>query len=664
MKNMRPAFSLQSVNRSVFFDETLRSPWFWFIAAGYMLRIFFMPLTGQHDVMFMPWMTHFINQGHFNLYAFLFDKFGDIVMHRPGVWAPYPYGFYAFTAGWLEFLDRIGAWNLDNWDSIWVVLNPARSVFLLKAAYLPFDLMIGFVLFRVGGRLGLALWAWSATAIYTPFMMGQNDIYATAFATIGIYAAARSIQIADSRHTLSQSFSNRLLLNKWAILASILLGLGATFKIYPLLLLLPLVLVMTKQLRARLLLLCIGLLFFVISVLPFVTTPVFMNGVLLNPEGAKIMQEIQLFGVSVSPFFIGYLLLIGMILVVDAPHNPPYLVWFIGAAVMALLFLWAPTPFYWLIWITPLLIGVVNRARGLLYAWFALQSFFALTILVEHRELGVALPIHLYDGFNVPNLPTALAITHPVLARLFSDGWGIVNALFVTALLAVLWYSFTAVVKKHHLFIYGPKVLWGIAAPVMIMLMGLTANLYASKDLVSQNNWYEWQSQTFAAGDQVVQELSLGSGELTGVRLRFEEASPASVLTLCIYPDGDLEQEPIACASRTMADQVENQILYFEFDDTVLVRTQHHPMVSIRVDGPDASITLPYATVSEERLLFFGEAALNGSLDVSALTSFSVRKAFEELIVNNILHDRYLLLSIGLVTGLTLLVIAVIFRKP
>jgi hypothetical protein len=198
--------------------KTIRSPLFWLILSGYILRIGLMPTTGQHDVMFMPWTTHFINLGNFNIYAYLYEKFGDVVMNRPAVWAPYPYGFYAFTATWLEALQKLGAMSLVTWNSIWEVAHPARQVFLLKLAYLPFDLTIAYVLFRSCGLTGLALWSLSPAAIYTPFMMGQNDIYATAFAVAGVYAATKSLNISSEKRSIFKPF-----LDRWQILSCLLL---------------------------------------------------------------------------------------------------------------------------------------------------------------------------------------------------------------------------------------------------------------------------------------------------------------------------------------------------------------------------------------------------------------------------------------------------------
>ena len=124
------------------FLRIVRSPWFWVVLAGYLLRIALMPLSGQNDVMFMPWMSRYVAQGHFNLYAFLYEKYGEIVMHRPGVWAAYPYGFYGLTAAWLWLLDKLGLVDLAGWEGVWQVVHSARMVFLFKLAYLPFDLGI------------------------------------------------------------------------------------------------------------------------------------------------------------------------------------------------------------------------------------------------------------------------------------------------------------------------------------------------------------------------------------------------------------------------------------------------------------------------------------------------------------------------------------------
>jgi hypothetical protein len=138
------------------------------------------------------------------------------------------------------------------------------------------------------------------------------------------------------------------------------------------------------------------------------TTPTFIDGVLLNPEGAQIFREIHLFGVTVSPFLLSYSILLGYLIITPVTHTPK-MVWHTAFIIIALLFLWTPGMFYWLIWITPFLIGAIYRSQKLVFVWFLLQLTFAITIVNQHRELGIALPIHLAHIFNMPNLLTAIA---------------------------------------------------------------------------------------------------------------------------------------------------------------------------------------------------------------------------------------------------------------
>ncbi|MBP1467860.1 hypothetical protein EYB53_019245 [Candidatus Chloroploca sp. M-50] len=638
-----------------------KSPWFWLIAAGYMLRIMVMPITGQHDVMFMPWMTHYINQGHFNLYAFLYEKFGDIVMHSPGVWAPYPYGFYLFTAGWLEFLEKMGLVDLTAWDSVWQVSHPARYVFLFKAAYLPFDLVIGYILYKTSGRVGLALWAWSPTVIYTAFMMGQNDIYATTFAVAGTYAASKATQITPQ----SQVPSVRVL-DKWAILSCLLLGVGGSFKIYPLFLLAPLVLMIEKRWWQRFSLFFLGCFIFGVSLLPFLTTPAFVKGVLLNPEGTQIFREIQLFGMSVSPFLLGYVILVGHLIINPANHLP-WMVWFASLVSIALVFLWVPVPFYWLIWITPLLIGAISRFPKLIFAWGLVQLTFALMMVNQHRELGVALPIHLAPIFNVPNLPTALAVAHPDLYRIFITILPIVNVFLVTALLMTIWFSARVLTQVHQekfvAFDLKPQWWIGVALPTTIMLLMLGANLFFSRDFVSHTNRYNWQNHTLTVNDYVLQELGLEQKEMTGVRLRFVDADPLAVLKVCVYQNNDMNQEPLNCASRSIAEQVENKALYFVFDKAIVFEDNETPTVKIQTENNNTSmVILPYTTLTENSLKF-NEITLNGSLDISALSSFNITEAFNILVVENILKDAWLLGAIAIITALVVVFLGVLLGK-
>ena len=624
-----------------------------------MLRLLMMPLMGQHDVMFMPWMSRFINQGHPNLYSFLYENFGEVVMNRPGVWAPYPYGFYIFTSGWLGLLEKVGAINLATWDNIWEVPYPARYVFLFKLPYLFFDFVIGYILYRTGGRVALTLWALSPTAIYTPFMMGQNDIYATAFVILGVHTAAKSSQIVSQSQT-----TQVCLLDKWALCSSIFLGIGAIFKSFPLFLLPPLAIVTKKNWKSRLFLIFLSCLIFGVFALPFLTTPTFVDGVLLNPEGANIFRQVQLFGLSVSPFLVSYVILISLLITRGNQFDSTQSLWFACLATMALLFLWVPAQFYWLIWITPLLIGVVNKSPKLLLAWFALQLAFAFIALAQPRELGVALPIHLSNIFNVPNLPTTLALTRPLLSRMFITIWPLVNSLLLASLLLLLWCASRTFNKQYQPHSYSFRTIILGTLPIIFMLSGLVVNLYLARHLVSFNNYYPWQNHTlYSTEDFLVQELDQMGKKVTGIRLRFADASPETVLKVCLFSNNNLNQEPIDCISRSTSEHVENQALYFIFDNVLSLESGSTPTVKIQLEEAGTTVTLPYSTVNTASNLQFNNMLLRGTLDMSILSPFSLREALQGLVVENILQDGWLLFLIGITGVLVFLFIVALFSK-
>ena len=179
--------------------------------------------------------------------------------------------------------------------------------------------------------------------------------------------------------------------------------------------------------------------------------------------------------------------------------------------------------------------------------------------------------------------------------------------------------------------------------------MGLGASLFFARNLLGYANWYAWQNLPLTRGESLTQRLAIpGAAQtLTGVRLRLVEASDSAILQLCLYRDGNAQREPLACASRSAAERVENQVLYFLFDQPVSLGPGDTPTVSIQVEGEGATALLPYTT-SMANALQLGKTDLEGSLDLSPLAPFSLKEAFDQLVVKNILSDWRLLLAIGL----------------
>lgn len=64
--------------------------------------------------------------------------------------------------------------------------------------------------------------------VYTPFLMGQNDLYPTTCMAWGLCAASVAVKKGE---TLSRQ---RWIPGPWSLLSIVLLGLGATYKFFPL----------------------------------------------------------------------------------------------------------------------------------------------------------------------------------------------------------------------------------------------------------------------------------------------------------------------------------------------------------------------------------------------------------------------------------------------
>lgn len=643
------------------FGGAFRSAFFWLVVLGYLARIFFMPITGQHDVMFMPWMTHFINLGNFNLYNYLFETYGQVVMVRPGIWAPYPFGFYAFTSIWIGFLEKVSGLNLAAWNSIWEVSHPARQVFMLKLAYLPFDLAIAYFLYRYAGRKGILLWAWSPVAVYTPFMMGQNDIYATAFSTAGIYFASREI----GSHPEEPSKASRVPC-KWGIISSLLIGIGATFKIFPLLFLPVLAILISRSWWQRFFYLGLGALVFFLAAAPFLSAPTFINGVLFNPEGLGLFKEAAFLNLKASPFLVGYgILLIVLFTRSRKELSRPDLPWLAGLLVLGLVFFSVSTPIYWLIWIMPLCIGAGKKEPGLILAWLGLQISFALLLLEQHPELNIALPIHLSNRFDFPFLSTTLSVYYPILLNLDNTFHPVLITIQFLALALILVLGFKAVFRpaEHERPVNAVvRFAW---IPLLTMLAGLAGSLYLARDLVDQNITRSWQNQTLKPTDLIIQTLNPGSN-INGIKLRVLDSEPNAFISVCLFIGNDPSKPPVVCQKKNAADWVENRMLYFRFDERIALSTGETAYLQIQNESPTAKITLPFAPDQTAGcLLPLNPAAACGTADASILSSLTSAD-FNSLIVVNVLQDRRLVFAISGVLIATLLVLAGIItsRQP
>lgn len=619
----------------------LHSPWFWGITGGYLLRLVLMPITAQHDVLFMPWMTRYILEGHWNLYAYLYELGGFKVL-TPIVWAPYPYGFYLHTAGWLWLLDRLHLISLAGWDTIWGIPHVARYVFLMKLAYLPWDLLIGFILYRVGGKRALALWAWSPLAFYTPFIMGQNDIYATALAVGGTYLAAQAAGKSSGA--------------RYQALAVLALGLGSCFKLYPLFLLPPLVLWMESRWERRALWLALGMLPIVAVSLPFWKTTAFIVGVVYNHEAGHIFDTVPWLSLPVSPFFMSYAGVTLLPLVSRKRH--PHQAWALSAMTLFFLFLWVQSLFYWWLWLAPFAVILTLRRPSAWWGWLLLQCAWAALLVTQHPDFMAASGKHLSAQLNFSNLVTAAALHWPGLYRMLVEkGLPLLTTLQLGGLLLLSWeagqlWRDDDAVAGEPLSAWFPP-LW-LMIPVAVWIGSLGLNLWLARQAVPVS-WgaQSWEPFTLQSGQVLVQELPLGNHKtLRGVRIQASSNAPLEV-EVCILPTPDAA--PLTCVIRSTAQNLDGASLYVLFEPLsvseayVRLRVLGEGEVTTRL-GRGASVTA-----------WLDGAALDGAVELLALTPLQLQTVLQD--VRTALRDALLIPLQTLVVLSVTLWLAVLFSR-
>ncbi|MDW8055023.1 MAG: hypothetical protein RMJ86_10850, partial [Anaerolineae bacterium] len=239
-------------------------------------------------LMLNAWQAHHVNKGYWNLYAHLSQTNNFAVPGHPP--APYPFGFYLLLAGWIELLHALRLADYTAWRSPLVLLEFPATLLALKLPYLAAHLATGILLFKaapLGWRwAALTLWAWSLSPAYlllmvrtrTPhplrsqawslspaylLLMGQNDLPLALSMTAATLLAAHALSMQQTGHPLW----------RWAALTSTaLLGLGATYKTAPLMLVPPFALLLSKRWRDRLVFFGIPTAIFAVSATPFLGT--------------------------------------------------------------------------------------------------------------------------------------------------------------------------------------------------------------------------------------------------------------------------------------------------------------------------------------------------------------------------------------------------------
>ncbi len=339
-----------------------------FFSLGLLLRLLIMPFTGHWDLTSLNQVAdNLFNLGKATAYQHYF--------------AIYPPLTYILLGLWQKIISPFTFFDLSNFLSdpnIISFLNPHvfRYLFLLKFPYLFFDLVIGFILadFFKGSQKEkiFKLWMLNPITLYAVFAWGAIDIIPTFFSILALYLARKN----------------------HGLLGGLLLGIGASFKAFPFLLLLPLCLICFSTQKARIKAFIFGLMPFLITILPFIADKSFISR-FFSSDQLQVIQHASFYigrEQNISIFYIFYIIL--LIFLYRNKLSVKYLTWIFFLILFLFYALSAFTP-QWFVWGLPFFF-LILADNNLSVKWYysILLIYFLLVILFEVTlNLGLLAPV-------------------------------------------------------------------------------------------------------------------------------------------------------------------------------------------------------------------------------------------------------------------------------
>ncbi len=246
--------------------------------------------------------------------------------------------------------------------------NLQLNLFLLffKVPYLFFDLGIAFILYKFfknpkNKLLAFTLWIFNPINLYATYMMGQFDIIPTFLSVLALYLAIKKERL---------------------FLAALSLGLGASFKVFPFLFLVPVALMKDKWLD-RLKIIGIGTLTYIATILPFINSHGFRATALVAGQTTKsLYATLPISGGESIIFFPFFVLLFYLICFFKKASLED--LWKRLFIFILLFFIFTHTHPQWLLWLTPFLVLDLVKSKFnhwplvllILFSWLGLVTFF------------------------------------------------------------------------------------------------------------------------------------------------------------------------------------------------------------------------------------------------------------------------------------------------
>lgn len=375
--------------------KILSSWYFRWLLIGIFIRLIIAAVTLHSDLWAFSFSGKiFVEQGILNIYQYL----QNLPLNSP--YRVYGTDFFTyppltyFVLGFFRFLlqpffdQNFYSQLFANFGQAYQLSGIFQHALMVKLPYLLFDIGLAFLLTQFfeeekKKRLIFLFWIFNPVSWYTSFMIGQFDIIPTMFVVLSLYFAIKGK-------------SN---------LSLISLGIGGSFKLFPLFLIPFAAVILSGDNRKFLKLCLVGFLPFIITIAPFLTSPAFRSSVIFSAQSQKFLYA----SINVSGADVLYLFLVFYFSFLF--YTAHYLrnvknLWIIFLIIFLLLFSLTNYHPQWFLWITPfLIIWIIDKPQQWFYPVSLFVIFLGILLLFE-PSLSVGLfspifsPLHQMPGMS------------------------------------------------------------------------------------------------------------------------------------------------------------------------------------------------------------------------------------------------------------------------
>ncbi|MFH0937188.1 MAG: hypothetical protein V1808_02760 [Candidatus Daviesbacteria bacterium] len=384
-----------------------------------LIRLLIAPFYFHPDIKTYNFQSSFLSKGVWNIYDYLKDNQESLPLKEEFVYFPLTY----FVLGGYQIIAQpfLGSdfknWLSDASEQATDKIGTFRYLFILKLPYLFLDVALAFLLmsyFNTNEKKKnvLTLWLLNPFSLILIYVYSNVDILAVFLATLSLILAYK------------QKF----------ILAALFLGIGAGFKVYPLLLL-PIVVLMIKGFKQKFLMIGVCISIFFVIILPFLKSTIFFQSALVSGLTTRMFIPSINLGFNETLILPIILFTILFFLGIFEKNKKEKLMVYCFSL---LLILFATIHFHiqWLLWLMPVAVVLAVSNKNLLpYIFTLITMVFLIPLLYEDKSMTVSLFSVISATYN--NLPTPFSLIQKFYNPYVLQS--ILHSIFVGASLIFIW---------------------------------------------------------------------------------------------------------------------------------------------------------------------------------------------------------------------------------